>query len=48
MYSANIFSIMNLESKSIGVCLGATLLSVTAMATKPCIPADPKIEAQVE
>ena len=40
---------MKIKSIGIGACLSAALMSVTAMATtKPCIPVDPKIEAQVE
>ena len=40
---------MTVHQKIIGACLGAALVSLSTMATtKPCIPADPKIEAQVE
>ncbi len=40
---------MTVHQKFIGASLCAALMSLSTMATtKPCIPADPKIEAQVE
>ena len=40
---------MTVHQKIIGASLCAALVSLSTMATtKPCIPADPKIEAQVE